>query len=48
MDKSLRKKKKIIHMCKVTRNNSATEQLFRSEKGRIKEEDPQHTGFAKN
>lgn len=40
-------KKKIIHICEVTSNKSATEQLFQREKGCIKEEGPQHTHFTK-
>lgn len=45
--KKKEKKKKIIHIGKVTNNKSATEQLFQREKGCIKEEGPQHTGFMK-
>lgn len=41
------KRKKNIHICEVTSNKSATEQLFQREKGCIKEEGPQHTGFMK-
>lgn len=37
----IKRKKKIIHICKVTSNKSATEQLFQREKGCIKEEGPQ-------
>lgn len=41
------KKRKVIHISKVTRNISATERLLLREKGRIEEISTQHLGFEK-